>query len=157
MITDYIRQPKYRQACKVAPKIKPRTARFKRTAIASGIHQYNKLHTNTASLNPKKCKKLIYEMEKYDKEPKISQLNKVNKPSEPKLNKVTRPSTQKFPGAQSNYAKTPEDNSIYYKYITTLFEQPKMDDIDIRIIEMEESLGAMIDDDYDELYHPSSQ
>ena len=70
MITDYVRHPTYRQACKVAPIIKPRTARFKRTAIASGIHYYNKLHTDTASLDPKKCKKLIYMMDNYDEVPK---------------------------------------------------------------------------------------
>ena len=98
MITDNVRHPTYRQACKVAPIIKPRTARFKRTAIASGIHYYNKLHTDTASLDPKKCKKLIYMMDNYDEVPKMSQLNRVNKSNDPPIKKPIISKNTKFPG-----------------------------------------------------------
>ena len=153
MITDYIRHPKYRQACKVAPIIKPRTTRFKRTAIASGIHYYNKLHTNTAKLEPKKCKKLIYLMSKYDDEPKINELAKVNKKSN--QTKKTYQKTDKKIIESRYYAQAKEDNSEYYKFITNLFDPPKMDEIDIRINDMEKSLYAMIDEEDSELAPPS--
>ena len=62
MITDYVRHSSYRAACKVAPKIKPKSTCFKCTAIASGIYYYNKLNSKTAALPPKKCKALIKKM-----------------------------------------------------------------------------------------------
>ena len=49
MITYYIRYPTYREACKVAPRIKLRSTSFKRTAIASRIYSFNKLNTRALS------------------------------------------------------------------------------------------------------------
>ena len=95
-------------------------------------------------------------MENYDKVPKMSQLNKVNKPCEPPVKKPNVPKRVNFPGVPDSYAKAPKDNSIYYKYITNLFKPPRLDALDIRIIEMEESLCAMIDDDPSELSPPFS-
>ena len=154
MITDYVRHPTYRKACKVAPVIKPRSTRFKRTAIASGIYHYNKLHTNTASLEPKKCKKLIGMMENYDKEPKLNELNKVNKTNDPNAKKQGNPKVSKNPTKTNDYAQAKEDNTLYYEYITNLFEAPRLEPIDIRIIEMERSLRAMIDEEDLELAPP---
>ena len=79
MIIYYIRHPTYREACKVAPRIKLRSTSFKRTAIASRSYSYNKLNIDTVSLNPRKCKALIQIMEHFGAVPKISELNKVLK------------------------------------------------------------------------------
>ena len=154
MITEYIRHPKYRKACKVAPIIKPRTTRFKRTAIASGIHYYNKLHTNTAKLEPKKCKKLIYTMDKYDEEPKTSDRAKINKSSNQNDKEKSLQKTNKKIINTNYYAQAKVDNSKYYEFITNLFETPKLDNIDIRINDMERSLYAMIDEEDTELAPP---
>ena len=93
-------------------------------------------------------------MENYDKEPKMNQLNKVNKPDDSHAKKPSIPKINKIPDYSDTYAKAKEDNSIYYKYITNLFEPPKLDAIDIRILEMEKSLYAMIDEEDSELSPP---
>ena len=64
IVLDYVRYPRSRAACKVAPVLKPNTTRFKRTAIASGIANYNKLSNTTASLEPKKAKVVIQKLDK---------------------------------------------------------------------------------------------
>ena len=53
IITDHVRHPTYHEAYKITPKIKPKSTRFKRTAIACGIANYNKLSKTTASLRLK--------------------------------------------------------------------------------------------------------
>ena len=53
MITDYVRHPSYRAPCKVTPKIKPKSTRFKPTAIASGIYYYKKLNNKPLLYPPK--------------------------------------------------------------------------------------------------------
>ena len=93
-------------------------------------------------------------MESYDKEPKMNQLNKVNKPTVSHSKKPGILKTNKNPVNSDVYAKAKEDNSIYYKYITSCSEPPKLDVIDIRIIEMEKSLYAMIDEEDSELAPP---
>ena len=93
-------------------------------------------------------------MENYDKVPSMSQLNKVNKPKAANDIKLAKSKIPKFPGVPDRYAKSVKDDSIYYKYITNLFEPPELDAIDIRIIEMEKSLYAMIDDDSGQLSPP---
>ena len=92
-------------------------------------------------------------MSKYDDEPKISDLTKVNKTS----NQTKKPykNTDKRTIETCYYAQAKEDNSEYYKFITNLFDPPKMDEIDIRINDMEKSLYAMIDEEDSELAPPS--
>ena len=67
---------------------------------------------------------------------------------------MTKPKVPKYPGVQESYAWVVKDDSKFYKYITNLFEPPELDAIDIRIIEMEKSLYAMIDDDSGQLSPP---
>ena len=81
IITDYVRHPTYCAACKVAPKIKPKSTRFKRTAVASGITNYNKFSKTMASLNPKKCKAVIQMLKKMGDVPEPKMLSgKINPP-----------------------------------------------------------------------------
>ena len=93
-------------------------------------------------------------MENYDKEPKMNELIKVNKPTDSNPKKPGILKISKNPVNSNEYAQAKEDNSIYYEYITNLFEPPRLETIDIRIIEMERSLCAMIDEEDLELAPP---
>ena len=57
MIIDLVKFPRSRSICKISPKIKPNTARFKRTAINSAISYLNKADYRLTGLPPDKFKK----------------------------------------------------------------------------------------------------
>ena len=86
-------------------------------------------------------------MDNYDKEPKISELQKINKPSGSNDKKQINQRVNKKSIETNYYAQAKEDSSIYYEYIMNLFETPRLEAINIRIIEMERSLCAMIDEE----------
>ena len=57
MIIDLVKFPRSRSICKISPKIKPNSARFKRTAINSAIACLNKADLKLTGLPPEKFKK----------------------------------------------------------------------------------------------------
>ena len=50
MITDLVKFPRSRSICKISQKIKPNSARFKRTAINSAIACFNKVDDSISGL-----------------------------------------------------------------------------------------------------------
>ena len=59
MIIELIKFPRSRSTCKIGPKTKPNSARFKRTAINSAIACLNKADIALTGLAPAKLKKFI--------------------------------------------------------------------------------------------------
>ena len=93
-------------------------------------------------------------MDKYDEEPKMSDLAKINKSLNQNDKEKSLQKTNKKIINSNYYAQAKVDNSKYYEFITNLFETPRLDDIDIRINDMERSLYAMIDEEDTELAPP---
>ena len=93
-------------------------------------------------------------MSKYDEEPKMSDLARVNKSSNQTNKEKPHQNTNKKIIETNYYAQAKVDSSKYYEFITNLFDPPKLDDIDIRINDMERSLYAMIDEEDTELAPP---
>ena len=89
-------------------------------------------------------------MKHYRAVPKISELNKVSKPpnENSKNYKVKAlPKAKKYPRVPESFSRSTKDNSVYYKYISTLYEPQKIECLDLRILEMEEWTLALLDGD----------
>ena len=62
MVSDYFRYPRSKAAGEVALVLKPKSMRFKKTAIASGIAYYKNISNTAALLEPKKAKVVIQKL-----------------------------------------------------------------------------------------------
>ena len=58
-IIGQIRLPRSREKCQLTPNKRTRSGRFKRSAIISGIYNYNQIHADLRCLPPDKCSKII--------------------------------------------------------------------------------------------------
>ena len=67
MIIELIKFPWSRAICKISPKTKPNSARFKRTAINSAIACLNKADLALTGFNPAKFKKGLTKVKLHEK------------------------------------------------------------------------------------------
>ena len=58
-IINMIRLPRSREKCKLTPIQITRSGRFERSALISGIYNYNKIHAELRCMPPEKCSKII--------------------------------------------------------------------------------------------------
>ena len=85
-IIDLIRLPRSRDKCKLTPNQLTRSGRFKRSAIISGITNYNKIHAEIRCLPPDKCSKIIKTQGLFTKpEDLTSQTFKLSEKLKPKI------------------------------------------------------------------------
>ena len=140
MIIDLVKFPRSRSICKISPKTKPNSARFKRTAINSAISCLNKADLKLTGLPPEKFKKGLKKVKLSENVPDDiwKDLTKITeKKIRPIINK-------KYPGA--DFIKK---NNIHDGFnLAELYDPPECMSIEDRITEMEEHLNTLLEEEY---------
>ena len=138
MITELVKFPRSRKICKISPKVKPNSARFKRTAINSAIYCLNKADLKLTGLPPKKFKKGLKKVKLSDPLPDEI-LKDLTKITEKKLRPIIN---KKYPGADFKRKNQFDDGFN----LAELYDPPEMS-IEERISDMEEHLATLIEEE----------
>ena len=139
MITELVKFPRSRSICKISPKTKPNSARFKRTAINSAISCLNKADLKLTGLPPDKFKKGLKQVKLCEKVPDEI-LKGLTKVTERKVRPIIN---KKYPGADFSRKNQFEDGYNFAE----LFDPPEYMSLEDRIAEMEEHLRLLIEEE----------
>ena len=143
MTTDIVKFPRSRSICKISPKIKPNSTRFKRTAINSAIACLNKADIRLTGLPPAKFQKGLKKVELIARVTDEI-LKDLNKSTEKKIRPIIN---KKYPGADFRPKVNDDDGYNKYEDLVNLFDPPVNLSIDDRINEMEEHLNMLLEED----------
>ena len=140
MIIDLVKFPRSRSICKISPKIKPNSARFKRTAVNSAISFLNKADLKWTGLPPEKFKKGLKKVKLCDPVPD-NILKDLTKVTEKKIRPIIN---KKYPGA--DFSKKNQFHDGYN--LAELYDPPEYMSLEDRIKEMEEHLSTLLDEEH---------
>ena len=139
MIIDLVKFPRSRSICKISPKTKPNSARFKRTTINSAIVCLNKADLRLTGLAPAKFKRGLKKVKLCEKA--TDQILKdLTKSTEKKIRPIIN---KKYPGADFRPKCQDDDGYTKYEDLVNLFDPPECISIEDRIIEMEDHLNTL--------------
>ena len=141
MITELVKFPRRCSICKISPKTKPNSARFKRTAINSAISCLNKADLKLTGLPPDKFKKGLKKVKLRDPVPDDI-LKDLTKVTERKMRPIIN---KKYPGADFKRKNQFDDDGFN---LAELYGPPDNLSLDDRIAEMEEHLAILIEEEY---------
>ena len=141
MIMKLVKFPRSRSICKIRPKTKPNSVRFKQTAINSAIACLHKADLALTGLIPAKFKKGFQKV-KLNEKASDEILKDLHKSTERKVRPIIN---KKYPGA--NFMSSYDDGLNKYEDIVNLFDPPENVTLAERISEMEEYLNSILDEE----------
>ena len=141
VLIELVKFPRSRDICKISPKTKPNSARFKQTAINSAIACLNKADLALTGLNPAKFKNGFKKVKLHEKasDEILKDLHKsVERKVKPIINK-------KYPGAK--FKPDDDDGLNKYEDIVNLFDPPEEYTLEEKITKMEEHFNSILNDE----------